>query len=200
MGTLIIRSSARNISFRVEWLSLSGRAPLEPLETPRRQITLSPALVICVVLHTVRFSLFRRFILLCMSPISTIHWGIGANCDHTSEWVQWVHAFIGIAIGDAALISAHIPSTLLSRSVWRRWEDVILSGCEYPRDCIDPGNLGKCEWEHKLGKIKCVCSLNDKMRWIWDAVYLLRSLTNIDSTSIIPHPLPQYDRTPTVMS
>jgi hypothetical protein len=42
-----------------------------------------------------------------------------ANCDHTSKWVHWVHACIGIAMGDAAKISPHVPSTSSLRSVGR---------------------------------------------------------------------------------
>jgi len=42
------------------------------------------------------------------------------------------------AIGDAAKISPRVPSTLSSRSVGRRWEDMILPGCEDPRNCVDP--------------------------------------------------------------
>jgi hypothetical protein len=40
----------------------------------------------------------RRFFSLCRSPIVDKHSGVVANCDHTSEWVHWVHACIGIAM------------------------------------------------------------------------------------------------------
>jgi len=57
---------------------------------------------------------------------------------------------------------------------------------------------GQSEWDQKLGKIDCVFSLYDKMRWKWDAVYLPRGLPNVYSSSHIPPPLPLYLRTPTV--
>jgi len=41
------------------------------------------------------------------------------------------------AMGDAAKISARVPSTLSSRSVGR-CEDMILSGSEDPRNGVDP--------------------------------------------------------------
>ena len=88
-------------------------------------------------------------------------------------------------MGDAAKISPHVPSTLSLRSVGS-WEDMILQGFEDPHNCMDPRNLGKSEWEQKLGKIECVFSLYDKMRWKWDAVYLLRGLPNIYYASLIP--------------
>jgi len=50
------------------------------------------------------------------------------------------------AMGDAAKISPRVPSTLISRSVGRRWEDMILPGHEDPRNCVDP-NLGQSEWD-----------------------------------------------------
>jgi len=57
---------------------------------------------------------------------------------------------------------------------------------------------GQSEWDQKLGKIECVFSLYDKMRWKWDAVSLPRGLPNIYSASLIPPPLPLYLRTPTI--
>jgi hypothetical protein len=90
-----------------------------------------------------------------------------------SECVHWVHAWIRIAIQcDAAKISPRVPSTLSSRSVGRSWEDMILPGSEDSRNYVDPRNLGKSAWDQKFGMIECVFSLNDKMRWKWDAVYL----------------------------
>ena len=53
-----------------------------------------------------------------------------------------------------------------STSVGTSWEDMILPGPE------DRRNLGKSKCDQKLGKIQCVFSLYDKMRWKWDAVYL----------------------------
>jgi len=61
------------------------------------------------------------------------------------------------AMGDAAKISPHVPSTLRSRSVGR-WEDKILPGREVPRNWVDPG---QCEWDQKFGKIESEFSLYD---------------------------------------
>jgi len=44
------------------------------------------------------------------------------------------------AMGDAAKISPRVSSTLSSRRVGRRWEDMILPGHEDPRHCVDPRN------------------------------------------------------------
>jgi len=70
----------------------------------------------------------------------------------------------------ALKISPHVPSTLSSRIVRRRWEDMNLPGRKDPRNCADPWNLGKSDWNQKLGQIECVFSLYDKMRWKWNAV------------------------------
>jgi len=94
----ICTSSAKNISIRAEWLPQSGCAPSEPSETPRWRITPRPASIPHVTLHITLRSLFRRFFSLCRSPILIKHSGVVANCDHTSEWVHWVHACIGIAM------------------------------------------------------------------------------------------------------
>jgi len=42
------------------------------------------------------------------------------------------------AMGDAVKISPRVPSTFSSRSVGRRWQDMILPGREDPRNCVDP--------------------------------------------------------------
>jgi len=88
------------------------------------------------------------------------------------------------ACGDTATISPRVPSTLCSRSVTGRWEDMILPGHE------DPRNLRKSKWDQKWGKIECIVSLYDKMRRKWDAVYLPWVLPNINSALLIPPPLP----------
>jgi hypothetical protein len=116
----VLTSSAKNISVRAEWLRQSGRAPSEPSETPRWRITPRPASILRVALHIALRSPFGRFFSLCRSPVLDKHSGIVAKCDHMSEWVHWVHACIRIAMGDAAKISPHVPSTLSSRSVGRR--------------------------------------------------------------------------------
>jgi len=91
-------TSAKNISVRAEWLSQSGHAPSEPSETPQWRIIPRPASITRVTLHITLRSLFRPFFSLCRSPILNKHSGVVANCDHTSEWVHWVHACIGIAM------------------------------------------------------------------------------------------------------
>jgi len=88
----------KNISVWAEWLHHSGRAPSEPSETPRWQITPHPVSIPPVALHIALQSLFHRFFSLCRFPILNDHSGVGANCDHTSEWIHWVHACIWIAM------------------------------------------------------------------------------------------------------
>jgi len=65
-----------------------------------------------------------------------------------------------------------------SRSLGRKWEDMILPGHENPHNCVDPDEM--------------------KMRWKWDDVYLPRGLPNMYSRSLCPPPLPLYLRTPAV--
>jgi len=84
------------------------------------------------------------------------------------------------------------------KSIGIGWEDMILPGVEGPRNCVDPWNLGQSDWDQKLGKIECVFSLYDMMRWKWDDVCLLQGLPNIYSPSLCPPPLPLYHRIPTV--
>jgi len=91
-------ASAKNVSVRAEWLRQSGRAPSEPSETPRWRITPRPASIPRVALHIALRSQLRSFFSLCRSPILNKHSGIVGNCDHTSEWVHWVHPCIGIAM------------------------------------------------------------------------------------------------------
>jgi len=54
------------------------------------------------------------------------------------------------------------------------------------------------ERDQMLGKIECVFSLYDKMRWKWNDVYLLWGLPNIYSPSLCPGPLPLYISTPAI--
>jgi len=84
-------TSAKNISIRAEWLHLSGRAPSEPSEIPRWQTTPRLAPIRCVALHIALRSRSRRFFSLCRYPIVNGQCGVVANCDHTLEWVHWVH-------------------------------------------------------------------------------------------------------------
>ena len=91
-------SSAKNISVQAEWLCQSGRAPSEPSETPRWRITPPTASIQRVAFHIALLSLFHWFFSFCRSPILNDHSGVVANCDHTSEWVHWVRACIGISM------------------------------------------------------------------------------------------------------
>jgi len=91
-------ASAKNISVRAEWLRQSGRAPSEPSETPRWRFTPYPASRPRVASHIALRSPFRHFFSLCRSPILNKHSGVVANCDHTSEWVHWVHTCNRIAM------------------------------------------------------------------------------------------------------
>jgi len=84
-------------------------------------------------------------------------------------------------------------SGFASRNVGIGWEDMILRGVE------DPQNPGQSEWGQILGKIECVCSLYDKLRWKWDDVDLLWSLPIIDSSSLCPPALPLNLHTPAVV-
>ena len=117
LPTLLSLTSAKNISVWAEWLRQSGRAPSEPSETPWRRNTQRPASIRRIALHIALRSTFRRFFSLCWSALLSKHSGVVANCEHTSEWVHWEHASIWIAMGDAARISPHVPSTLSLRSI-----------------------------------------------------------------------------------
>jgi len=110
-------ASAKNISVRTERLRQSGHAPSEPSETPRWRITPHPVSIPRVALHIALQSLFHRFFSLCQSPILNKHSGVGANCDHRSEWVHWVNACIWNAMGDVAKISPRVPSTCAQNAI-----------------------------------------------------------------------------------
>jgi hypothetical protein len=108
-------TSAKNISVWADWLRQSGRAPSEPSETPQWRITPRPASIPRIELHIALRSPFRRFFSLCRSPTLNKHSGVVVNCDPMSEWVDCVHACIGIAMH------------------------------KDPRNCADPRNLAKSE-------------------------------------------------------
>jgi len=78
------------------------------------------------------------------------------------------------AMGDAAKMYPRVRSTLSSRGLGSRWVDIILTGYEDPRGCVDPWNLRTSEWDQKLRKRECVLSLYDNIRWKWYAFYLPR--------------------------
>jgi hypothetical protein len=70
-----------------------------------------------ITLHIALQLLFHQFFSLCRSPILNKHSGIGANCDHMSEWVHWVPACIWNAMGDVAKISPCVPSTCAQNAI-----------------------------------------------------------------------------------
>jgi len=76
---LLITSAKKN-SVRAERLRQSGRAPSEPSQTPRWQITLRPAAIRCISLHIALRSQFRRLFSLCGYPIVNEDCGVVANC------------------------------------------------------------------------------------------------------------------------
>jgi len=90
--------SAKNISLRAEWLRQSGRPPSELSEISRWRITPRLASIACVGFHIAIRSLFRSVFSLSRSGNFNTHSGVVAKCDHTSEWVHWLHACIGIAM------------------------------------------------------------------------------------------------------
>jgi len=117
LGTILLTTLAKNISVWAERLRQSGRAPSEPSERPQWRITPHPVSIPRVALHIALQSLFHRFFSLCRFPILNKHSGVGANCEHTSEWVHWVHACICKAIGDVAKISPRVPSTCVQNAI-----------------------------------------------------------------------------------
>jgi len=117
LGQVQDTPSAKKDSVCAEWLCQSGCTPLEPSETPRWRITPHRVSIPRVALHIPLQSLFHRLFSLCQSPILKEHSGVGANCEHTSEWVHWVHARSWIAMGDAAKISPHVPSTCAQNAI-----------------------------------------------------------------------------------
>jgi len=193
-------TSPKTISIRAEWLRQGGRAPLAQSKTPWRRITLRPASIPPAGLHIALRSTFCCLFSLCWSPISKkTLWG----CDQLWPYVGMgslgthLHQDCN-AMGDAAEISPSVPSTLSSRSVGGRWEDMILPGREDWPNCVDPRNLRQSEWNPKLGKIECEFSMYDKRGWKWDNAYLLRGLPNIYSPLLCPPWLPLYLRTTAV--
>jgi hypothetical protein len=98
MTDIGVRSAAKNISVWEERLCQSGRAPSKLSETPRWRITPHPVSLSRVALYITLQSVFHRFFLLSQSASLNKDSGVGANCDHTSEWVHWVHPCIWIAM------------------------------------------------------------------------------------------------------
>ena len=90
------------------------------------------------------------------------------------------------AMGDAAKISPHVPSTLSSRSVGRRWEDMILPGCQDPRKERARPKLGKDRvcifivWQDEM-KMRCCLSTPGSPE------YILRVALSTTVTSVCPY-------------
>jgi hypothetical protein len=142
-ANLVIIPSAKIISVQAERLRQSGQAQSGPSETTWWRIAPHLASIPSVVLHIALQSLFGHFIFLCPSPIIRKHSGVGANGDHMSEWVHWVHACIRIEMPDAAKISHRVPSTWSSRSIERKSKDVTLPCHKHPCNRVNPRNVGK---------------------------------------------------------
>jgi len=91
-------TSRKNISVWAEWLRQSGRAPSELSETPQWWNTPCPASIQRIALQIAIQAQFHCVFWLWRSPILNKDSCVEANCDHTSEWIQWVRACIGIAM------------------------------------------------------------------------------------------------------
>jgi hypothetical protein len=76
-----------------------GLAPSEPSETPRWRYTPRLASIPRVTLHIALQLMFHRFFSRCRFRILKERSGIVATCEHTLDWVHWVHAGIRIAMG-----------------------------------------------------------------------------------------------------
>jgi hypothetical protein len=95
--------SAKIYSALSEWLSRSGCAQLQHSETPLWQITHPPASFQHFAWYIAPRSLFHRYFAFCSSPIiNELSTGL-ANSDHTSEWVHWGRACIGIPMQSVML-------------------------------------------------------------------------------------------------
>ena len=116
-NSLKLRTSAKNISFRADWLHDSRRAPSELSETPRWWIAPRPASIQCVTLHIALRSPFHRFFSLCQSAILNKRSGIVANCGHTSEW------FIGYTLASGLQCNVWRCKNLSSCSVYNKLEE-----------------------------------------------------------------------------
>ena len=102
-------------------------APSEPSETPSWRFTPRPASIQRVTFHITIWSLFHRSFSFCRFPFLNDHAGVVANCDHTSEWVHWVRACIGIPMGWVTLRQSLLAflvsgSPFTAIMVLARWE------------------------------------------------------------------------------
>jgi len=130
------------------------------------------------------------------------------------------------AMGDAARISTRVPSTSSSRSVGRTWEDMILPGCEDPRNGVDPRTdqvrpkVGKDRvcilvvWQDEM-EMRCCLSTTGSPEYILcvahstsvtpvspytyhRSFHLCYPCISVHSPSLIPPPSRLYHHTPTV--
>jgi hypothetical protein len=62
-------------------------------------------------------SLFHNCFLLCQSPMLNEHSGAMAKCEQMSEWIHWVLACIGIAVGWVTMGKSLLAFLRLSRKV-----------------------------------------------------------------------------------
>jgi len=86
-------------SVRAECLLWSRRGPSEPSETSKWQLTPCEALLPHITLHIALPLRFTHLFSLTQCPVLNQYSSIVANWNHMSEWVHWVRACIGIAIG-----------------------------------------------------------------------------------------------------
>jgi len=96
------------------------------------------------------------------------------------------------AMGDAAKILPRVPSTLVSRSGGRRWEDMILPGRGDARNCVDPQTervrpkVGKDRvcifvvWQDEM-KMRCCLST------LGSPKYILRIAHSTSITPVSPY-------------
>jgi len=89
-------TSVKRISIRVESLSRNWCALSPPWETPLWRMTPRLVSIQLIAVFINLWSLFHHFFSFCRSPVLNDHSGDVANCDHTSEWIDCVHMWIGI--------------------------------------------------------------------------------------------------------
>ena len=71
-----------------------------------------------------------------------------------------------------------------SRSIGWGWEHKILPGRKDPRNCVNPRNCRKLEWDQKMGKIKCSFRIDwqsEKKRRNSDCWVICKATRGIDA-------------------
>jgi len=87
-------------------------------------------------------------------------------------------------------LHAMIKSQPGSRSVGWGWEDMIQPGREDPRNCVDPWNRRKSEWEQKMGMIECVFRIDrqsEKKRRKGDQRAICHATRGVDAARGVIH-------------